>query len=175
MNTQPARQPDKRSDRPVETKTDVQLSYSELAYRAIQHASKRRMYFKVLGYGPVPETPFVREGWRFEILKSQSITDSRILERMKVLEEVVTPTMYLIAHEPEVEAPPKPKEWKVTTDIKKYLGIALVAFGIISGFFLLVGIGLVVAIVTVPFLLLDPVVVAILPDGTWLEIAWYYG
>lgn len=159
----------------------TQLPLSVPALYACQHAWENyRFYFSVV-------SPSFYSGWHVEEFHRDSTTDFKILSRMDALEEVVSPVGYIILHEPpkatvtHVEAP------KRSLTIPKWALPAGLALGAVGGAGVAAAAVITavtaVAITIVPvvalgglaaLVLLDPAIVAILPDGTWIEIAWYW-
>src|ERR1043165_9612048 len=69
-----------------ETQSAVQLPAPSLpALYACQHAWEKHHYFFMI------TSPSFYSGWREEAFVRESTTDSKILKRMDVLEEIVTP------------------------------------------------------------------------------------
>jgi hypothetical protein len=151
----------------VETQTAVQqFAPSLTALYACQHAWERnRFFFSVV-------SPSFYSGWSAEKFGREFTIDSKIVERMDALEEVVTPLSYVLLHEPEPGMPVVPKP---SLSIPKWVlpaGIALVA----AGGILVVAAVAATAVVAAPVAvaLADPAVVAILPTQEWVELCWYW-
>lgn len=149
------------------------IIYSPFAVKAVAEGRKRHMRFHVRGQGDVPLEPFYKDEWWYEILKSDSIIPAGTKERIEVLKKAGIPiTALVIAHEaPRLLVAPKEESMPVRVDddtsfdlssvveaVSELLRVALAVFG-----FLLVS-----------AISLDPALIAILPDGTWLEVATWY-
>lgn len=149
----------------MNTQTIQILAPSETVLMVCQHAwESHRFYFKVV-------SPVLYSGWRIEDFNRESTIDSKILKRMDVLEEVVSPDHYLIAHEP-------PKLQEMTERQKRVVQL-LVAGAVVSvvlvGAAGLLAVGAASAVAPVAAVALaDPAVIAVMPTGEWLEIAWWW-
>jgi hypothetical protein len=154
----------------VETQSAVQLPAPSLtALYACQHAWEKHHYFFMI------TSPSFYCGWREEAFARESTTDSKILNRMDVLEELVTPDRYILFHEPEGVKTPQ----KTPVSLPKWVlpaGISLVAVG---GIWMLTAVAA-TAIIAAPivFAALDPALVAVCkePNGseTWIECGWWW-
>jgi hypothetical protein len=154
----------------METETAGQLFAPSLtALYACQHAWEEHHYFFMV------TSPSFYFGWREEGFARESTTDSKLLNRMDVLEEMVTPDRYILFHEPEGVRTPQ----KTPVSLPKWVlpaGISLVAVG---GIWMLTAVAA-TAIIAAPiaFAALDPALVAICkePNGseTWIEISWWW-
>ena len=168
LNTPPAILPE------VETQRDVQLFAPSLtALYACQYAWEKRHYFFMV------TLPSFYSGWREEGFARESTTDSKILRRMDVLEEVVNPDRYILFHEPEGVRVPQ----KDPVGLPKWVlpaGMALIAVGGIWMLTAAVAVAGATAVVAAPvaFAALDPSLVAVCreADGmeTWIEICWWW-
>src|SRR5258706_11827445 len=128
---------------------------------------------RVVGYGNPPLKPYYQDGYRLEILESESTTPSEVKERVNILRKSgVRFSHVLIAHEQ-----PKPlKKFEIPKEvidaarnILPVLGAVLWALASVVGAVLIV-----MGRIFLFCLTLDPVVIVVLDDGTWLEIAKWY-
>ena len=145
--------------------------YSPYATKAIAEGRKHHMRFRVRGQGDVPPEPFYKDEWWYEILKSDSIIPAEVGERVEVLKKAGIPIKgFVIAHEaPKILTAPRQEKIPEVMDAPFELSGALEAISALLGVFLAVfGLLLVAAI------RLDPALIAVLPDGTWLEVATWY-
>lgn len=154
----------------VETRSAVQMPAPSLtALYACQHAWEKYHYFFMV------TSPSFYSGWREEAFRREFTTDQKILSRMDVLEEVVTPDRYILFHEPEGVKVPQ----KAPVSLPKWVlpaGLALVAVG---GIWML-SIAAATAVIAAPvaFAAVDPSLVAVCreSDGseTWIECGWWW-
>src|SRR5688572_13117535 len=155
----------------VEPQTDVQLFAPSLtALYACQHAWEKHHFFFMV------TSPSFYSGWREEAFCRESTTDHKLLNRMDVLEEVVTPDRYILFHEPEDVRLPQ----KAPVGLPKWVlpaGMALIAVGGIWMLTAALGAAAVVA-APVAFAALDPSLVAVCKESdgseTWIEIGWWW-
>ena len=177
MNTQlkPARLNNPPAILPeVETQRDVQLFAPSLtALYACQHAWEKHKFFFMV------TSPSFYSGWREEAFCRESTTDQKILSRMDVLEEVVTPDRYILFHEPEGVRVPQ----KAPVGLPNWVlpaGLALVAVGGIWMLTAAVAVAGATAVVAAPvaFAALDPSLVAVCKESngaeTWIECGWWW-
>src|SRR5215211_6734880 len=158
----------------VETQTAAQLFAPSLtALYACSHAWEKYHYFFMV------TSPSFYLGWREEAFCRESTTDQKILSRMDVLEDVVTPERYILFHEPEGTRVPQ----KAPVGLPKWVlpaGMALIAVGGIWMLTAAVAVAGATAVVAAPvaFAALDPSLVAVCreADGaeTWIEICWWW-
>lgn len=158
----------------VETQTDVQLFAPSLtALYACQHAWEKHHYFFTI------TSPSFYSDWREESFARESTTDSNILNRMDVLEEMVTPDRYILFHEPEGVRVPQ----KAPVGLPKWVLPAGMALMVVGGLWMLtaaVAVAGATAVVAAPvaFAALDPSLVAVCKESngskTWIEIGWWW-
>jgi len=133
------------------------------------------MTMSVVGQGDVPLEPFYLDEWWYSLLTAESTIPDEGMRRIEALVKGGVPIQTLmIRHEaprlltsPNEEKPaPKAKpDTHVTFD-------ALPLLGVIAGV-----LGAVLAVFGYLFIMsiqLDPAIIAVLPDGTWLEVATWY-
>lgn len=151
------------------------MIYSPYAVKAIAEARKQGMRFRAVNQREVPSEPFYEDGWWYEILESEYTIPSQVRERLKVLQKSGVPIKELIiAHEapklltaPVAEKEPeKPSTRKdVAFDATPFVAAIV---GVLGAILTVVGVIFITAI------RIDPAVIAVLPDGTWLEVATWY-
>src|SRR5688572_18828579 len=155
----------------AETHTAAQLFAPSLtALYACQHAWEKHHYFFMI------TSPSFYSGWREERFARESTTDSKILNRMDVLEEMVIPDRYILFHEPEGVGVPQ----KDPVGLPKWVlpaGMALMAVGGIWMLTAALGAAAVVA-APIAFAALDPALVAVCKESdgaeTWIECCWWW-
>ena len=154
----------------MDTKTQVKFVYSEIAQEAIEIGRKHHMPFSVVGYGEIPTRPFYRGKWWFEPVKE---APEKARKQIAVLKAAgITFKGYMIAHEIElVEKKEEQKVFKIQSSItpthksgSDFLASAL-KFTLTAGL---------VMFAMLPMALIDPVIIGICSDGTWLSILTYY-
>ena len=150
------------------------IIYSPYATKAIAAGRKQGMRFQVVNQGEVPPEPFYEDGWWHEILKSEYTIRSDLQERLEVIRKVVPIKELIIAHEAPklLTAPIEEKESKDTvTDTN----IAFDATPLIETIVKVLGAFLaVVGIIFIAAIRIDPALIAVLPDQTFLEVATWY-
>jgi hypothetical protein len=158
----------------------AKLIYSDVAQKAIEAGCRNHHRFRVVGSGGVPEKPFYQGGWWFEPVREppagKEILD--VLKRSGVVYKGI-----VVAHEVTLVEVPEKQETK-TEDFKIHpnnpsipnelavadiLGSALAVFGSV----LLVVVPVFLELF-VQMILIDPAVIVVLEDNTWLEICFYY-
>lgn len=148
---------------------------SRFAAKAINVLDKTGRSSKVVGWGVPPLESYYQNGWKLEILKPQeeSTIPSEVKTRLKLLRDGgVGFSQVLIAHEL-----PKPiKRLEIPKEVIQAASDILPVLGaILGGLVSLLGLGVMVVGRVLLFLIaLDPVVIVVLDDGTWLEIAKWY-
>ena len=154
----------------MDTKTQVKFVYSEIAQEAIEIGRKHHMPFSVVGYGEIPTRPFYRGKWWFEPVKE---APEKARKQIAVLKASgITFKGYIVAHEIELlEKKEEKLDFKVQPSIppsnktgSDFLVSAL-KFTLTAGF---------VMIAMLPMVLIDPVIIGVCEDGTWLNILTYY-
>jgi hypothetical protein len=153
------------------------IVYSQYANKAITAGRKQGMRFQVVNQRGVPDEPFYEDGWWYEILKSDSqyITHSDLQERLKVIRASGVPIKELIiAHEaPKLLTAPiaenKPEKTSTDTDVSfDATPVVEAIVGVLGAILIVVGVIFVAAI------RIDPALIAVLPDGTFLQVATWY-
>lgn len=137
------------------------------ARKAILVGRQNHWRFKVVGQGGVPQKPFYKDEWVFEL---QTTTPDIGQDRINALRASgVRFKGFLVAHEaPRLLSAPKVAQ--NANDVKKRSSEILPErqFGFIAEF--------VVIFLQIFFqaLLLDPALIVVLEDGTWLEVMTWY-
>jgi len=141
------------------------ISYE--ARRAIQIGYASHWRFRVVGQGEVPAQSFYKDEWVFEPINAPQVAQDRI-ETLKRFG--FNFKGFVIAHEaPRLLSAPEPKKQDfknnqtndILPDVEAFLGILL------KGFLFFLTLIFQVA-------LLDPALIVILEDGTWLEVMTWY-
>lgn len=125
--------------------------------------------FRVVGTGEVPNEPTYRDKWWFEPLTAQNIP-SEGKRRLDALRKARVPIKGVVyAHEaPKLLMAPKPPkpDFKISSsDIVTALGdvarVILTVFGVVFALFF-------------QAILVDPALIVVLEDGTWVEVMTWY-
>ena len=152
------------------------ITKSEFALMAMKHLSATGRSSRVVGWGDPPATPYHENGWKLEVLRleSESTIPTEVMTRLNILRgSGVQVRQILIAHEdPKIQ----PKALKIPKEVidaafqvLPILGSILSALASVLGALVMV-----TGQVVLFFLMLDPVVIVVLEDKTWLEIAKWY-
>jgi hypothetical protein len=151
------------------------LIYSPYATKAIAVGRRQGMRFRAVDQRAVPPEPFYEDGWWYEFLKPEYTIPSQVRERIKVIERSGIPIKELIiAHEaPKLLTAPiaekKPEKTSTDKDVSFDATPLVEAIVKVLGAFLMV-----VGVIFVAAIRIDPAVIAVLPDQTWLEVAKWY-
>jgi len=150
------------------------IIYSPYATKAIAEGRKKGMRFCAVNQREVPREPFYEDGYWHEILDSEYTIRSDLQERVKVIRKVVPIKELIIAHEaPKLLTAPieekGPEKTSTYTDVSfDSTPILLAIVGVLGAILSLVGMAFISAIQ------IDPALIAVLPDGTWLKVATWY-
>jgi len=140
------------------------------------------MTTRICSWGKPPIVPYDQDGFTLErILKSELeyTMPAEVLKRIERLEVHTPVNCYLIAHEIKELEPPSSR-FEISKDMVNTLSKVLpMLASILCSVVALLGtvVGMVVglcAALVMAVALADPIVIAVLPDGTWLEIAKWY-
>jgi len=133
------------------------------------------MTMRVVGQGDVPLEPFYLDEWWYSLLSAESTIPAEGVRRIDALVKGGVPIECLmIRHEAPrlLTAPEKEKQAvkeKADTnpifDSLPLLGAILWALGAVLAVF---------GYIFVAAIQLDPAIIAVLPDGTWLEVVTWY-
>lgn len=154
--------------------TNKGLIYSQEALKAIKIGCVNHMWFKVVGCGGFPHEPYYKDEWWFVPLKPGEIIPPEGEIRLELLRGAgVRIKGLVIAHEaPKVLPAPKPgdkeKQKTNTATSSTLLPILEVITAVLGAIFMVFGMILIRAI------LIDPALIVVLEDGTWLEIMTWY-
>jgi hypothetical protein len=152
-----------------------QIVHSRYATEALTVARNNGMTMRVVGQGDVPLEPFYLDEWWYSQVSSESTIPAEGVRRIKALVQGGVPIKSLmIRHEaPRLLAAPKAQKQvvkeKQATDVSSSVFPLL---GVIVGV-----LGAILAVFGYVFIMtiqLDPAIVAVLPDGTWLEVVTWY-
>jgi len=141
------------------------ISYE--ARKAVQVGYKNHWRFRVVGQGEVPKESFYRDEWVYEPIKAPQVAQDRI---QTLKQSGIRFKGFVIAHEaPRLLSAPAPKKQDFKNNpTKEILPDVEALFGnLINGLLFFFTLIFQVA-------LLDPALIVVLEDGTWLEVMTWY-
>jgi len=146
--------------------------------RVLDLADQNHWGFRLKDGGEMIQNPEYREGWWYLPVKGdEEIIPAKAKERIEALKRADIPIEGLVlGHEApkllsaptkEIDFKPIQVPWETVSKAGeiavKIVGTAIVMMAYVAG-----------AILTMGFLLLDPALYVVLPDGTWVEVlSWY--
>ena len=152
-----------------------QIVQSRYATEALTVAQCNGMTMRVVGQGDVPLEPFYLDEWWYSRVSAESTIPAEGVRRIDALVKGGVPIECLmIRHEaPRLLTAPKeekkPEKSKAVTNpsfsVLPLLGVILAVLGAIV---------MVFGYVFITAIQLDPAIIAVLPDGTWLEVLTWY-
>ena len=142
---------------------------SQQARQAILAGRRIHQRFKVVGHGDLPEEPFYKDEWWFETIQTMPDKGKACLEELQRAKVHIKGMV--IAHEaPRLLTAPKATPKK--EDFEVPANPILPAVEVVASVF--VTILLVVFGLAFRAVLLDPALIVVLEDGTWLEVMTWY-
>ena len=168
-----------------------ELTANAQAERAAQVARKNRWGIMFLMNAGFLDRPLYKNGWWFVPTQDESTLDQRALKRLNAFRDAgVQITQLIVAHQTTnlLSAPPAPPKEKILPKIKKEIDTNILpAVGKIAevtarGTLLLLKLAVAVVGVTAygavsllgSLVLLDPALIAVLEDGTWVLVySWF--
>jgi hypothetical protein len=152
-----------------------QIVHSRYATEALSVARSNGMTMRVVGQGDVPLEPFYLDEWWYSRVTAESTIPAEGVRRLEALVKGGVPIdCLMIRHEaPRLLTAPKEEKQAVKEkpdEIPSFnaLPVLEVILGVLGAIFAVFGYIFVAAIH------LDPAIIAVLPDGTWVEVvAWY--
>ena len=152
-----------------------QIVHSRYATEALTVARNNGMTMRVVGQGDVPLEPFYLDEWWYSLLSAESTIPAEGVRRIEALVKGGVPIECLmIRHEaPRLLAAPKEEKRapkvKAATDVSfDPLPLLQVILGVLGAIVAVFGFAFITAIQ------LDPAVIAVLPDQTWIEVMTWY-
>lgn len=137
------------------------------ARKAVQVGYENHWRFRVVGQGNVPEKSFYKDEWVFVPVAAPTMAQDR-LDTLK--RSGIRFKGFVVAHEaPRLLTAPAPKKHDFkNSQTETILPDASIFFGkLLQGLFFFIGLLFQVA-------LLDPALIVILEDGSWLEVMTWY-
>ncbi len=142
---------------------------------------ENRWPMQVLGKAPMLKQPVRVQDWLLvpSTMDSTALPDQAI-RRIKVLFEAgIRPQGFVLVHEAplQLKAPTSPEKPKVDQQLLKKIGGAALGLGAITGSLVAaVGIAIIGGLLILPAgllaaaVIIDPILVAVMPDDSWVEI-----
>jgi len=156
--------------------SSFQIVHSRYATEALTVAKSNGLTMRVVGQGDVPLEPFYLDEWWYSRVSAESTIPAEGLRRIQALAKGGVPIEYLmIRHEaPRLLAASKTE--KRAAKVKTATDVSFDPFPLLK---VILGVlGAIVAVFGYIFIAaihLDPAIIAVLPDGTWLEVVTWYG
>jgi hypothetical protein len=155
--------------------SSFQVVHSRYATEALTVARRNGMTMRVVGQGDVPLEPFYRDEWWYSRVSAESTLPAKAVKRIETLvKEGIEIKGLVIRHEaPRLLTTPKEEK-----QVKRKRPDAYVPFDALPLLATILGaLGAVLAVFGYIFVMaiqLDPALIAVLPDGTWLEVVTWY-
>ncbi len=142
---------------------------------------ENRWPIQVLGKAPMLKQPIRIQDWLLvpSTMDSTSLPDQAI-QRIKALYEAgIRPQGFVMVHEAplQLKAPTSPEKPKVDKQMLKKIGGAALGLGALTGSMVAaVGIAIIGGLLILPAgllaaaVIIDPILVAVMPDDSWVEI-----
>ena len=157
-------------------KSSFQIVHSRYATEALTVAQSNGMTMRVVGQGDVPLEPFYLDEWWYSLLSAESTIPAEGVRRIDVLVKGGVPIECLMIRHEAPRLLTAPKEEKRGAKEKTATDVSFDPFPLLK---VILGVlGAVVAVFGYIFVMtihLDPAIIAVLPDGTWLEVVTWYG
>ena len=136
------------------------------------------MTMRVVGQGDVPLEPFYLDEWWYSLVSAESTIPAEAVRRIDALVKGgVRIECLMIRHEaPRLLTAPKEekqekKEKPVSIPTSNALPVLKAVVAVVGAFLAVFGYVVITLLSALP---LDPAIVAVLPDGTWIEVvSWY--
>jgi len=169
--------------------TNYQLTDKKAVEYVLGHQTKQllalgqenRWPIQVLGKAPMLKQPIRIQDWLLvpSTMDSTSLPDQAI-QRIKALYEAgIRPQGFVMVHEAplQLKAPTSPEKPKVDKQLLKKIGGAAIGLAAITGSLVAaVGVAIVGGLLILPAgllaaaVIIDPILVAVMPDDSWVEI-----
>ena len=151
------------------------IVHSRYATEALTVARRNGMTMRVIGQGDVPLEPFYQDEWWYSLLTAESTIPAEGVRRIETLVKGGVPIKCLMIRHEAPRLLTSPKEQK---QVKRERADTYISFGALSLLGAIVGaLGAVLAVFGFLFITaiqLDPALIAVLPDGTFLEVVTWY-
>ncbi|HWQ04617.1 MAG TPA: hypothetical protein VN452_04605 [Longilinea sp.] len=160
---------------------------SPTARKVMEKARSNHYYFQVVGDHGKLDQPYFKNGWWY-VPEDKPIIDQNAIQRIELVRSITPTRGFIIAHEaPKLLCPPKGWETPRPAKVKPVRGrvsletgvdwstvgqVALTAAKAVGTVLAAVLYFLVEAIAV--FASVDPKLIVILEDGTWMEVMTWY-
>jgi hypothetical protein len=133
------------------------------------------MTMRVVGQGDVPPEPFYLDEWWYSRLTAESTIPAEGVRRINALVRGGVPIECLMIRHEAPRLLTAPKEEKQAVKEKPDADVSFNTFPVLEVILTVLGaIFAVFGYIFITAVHLDPAIIAVLPDGTWLEVvAWY--
>lgn len=155
--------------------SSFQIVHSRYATEALSVARKNGMTMRVVGQGDVPLEPFYLDEWWYSLISAESTIPTEGVRRIEALVKGGVPIECLMIRHEAPRLLTAPKEQKQATKEKP---VSHSADGLSPALKVITAVvGAILAVFGLLFIMairLDPAIIAVLPDGTWLEVVTWY-
>jgi hypothetical protein len=152
-----------------------QIVHSRYATEALSVARSNGMTMRVVGQGDVPLEPFYLDEWWYSRLTAESTIPAEGVRRIQALVKEGVPIDCLMIRHEAPRLLTAPKEEKQAVKEKDDADVTFSALPVLQA--ILGVLGAVLAVFGFIFIMairLDPAILVVLPDGTWLEVVTWY-
>lgn len=152
-----------------------QIVHSRYATEALAVARSNGMTMRVVGQGDVPPEPFYLDEWWYSRLNEESTIPTEGVRRIEALVKGGVPIDCLMIRHEAPRLLTAPKEEKQAVKEKPDANPSFDAFPVLEVILAVLGaIFAVFGYIFITAVHLDPAIIAVLPDGTWLEVVTWY-
>lgn len=152
-----------------------QIVHSRYATEALSVARSKGMTMRVVGQGDVPPEPFYLDEWWYSRLSAESTIPAEGMRRIEALLRGGVPIECLMIRHEAPRLLTAPKEEKRVKKEKPDANPSFNPFPVLEAILAVLGaIFAVFGYIFITAIQLDPAIIAVLPDGTWLEVVTWY-
>jgi hypothetical protein len=152
-----------------------QVVHSRYATEALSVAERNGMTMRVVGQGDVPLEPFYLDEWWYSRVSAESTIPAEGVRRIKALVKGGVPIECLIIRHEAPRLLTAPREEKQAEKEKPNRDVTFNALPVLEAIVAVLGAFLAVfGFIFVMAIRLDPAIIAVLPDRTWLEVVTWY-
>lgn len=162
---------------------------SPTAREVLEKARENHYVFQVVGDYGTPSSPVFKDGWWY-VPEANPIISTNALQRVNLVKAITPIQGYIIAHEaPKMLCPPKEKEWEAPNPFKAKPAFAPRKVNInldwpavwkatktvakVAGTVILWTL-YIMAMALQTLAQVDPKLIVVLEDGTWIEVMTWY-
>jgi hypothetical protein len=152
-----------------------QIVHSRYATEALTVAQRNGMTMRVVGQGDVPLEPFYLDEWWYSRVSAESTIPAEGVRRIEALVQGGVPIKSLMIRHEAPRLLTAPKEEKQGQKEKLNANVTFDVLPLLEAIVAILGVVLAVfGFLFVMAIRLDPAIIAVLPDGTWLEVMTWY-